>query len=87
MVRGEQVVAEGTFEGGTPFMVTDLATLPSAAYSLRYHTPQAGEDSLSFLLFSDEDKEPVDQTKPFFSYTETDNASGAVDFNCRFPLS
>lgn len=79
VVRGEQVVAEGTFEGGTPFTVTDLATLPSAAYSLRYHTPQAGEDSLSFLLFSDEDKEPVDQTKPFFSYTETDNASGAVD--------
>lgn len=76
---GEQVVAEGTFEGGIPFTVTDLATLPSAAYTLRYYTPQAEGDSLSFLLFSDEDKKPIDQTKPFFSYTETDKASGAVD--------
>ena len=79
VVREDQVVAEGTFEGGTSFMVEALQSLPSAQYTLRYQTAEAQGDSLTFLLFSDTDKQPIANDNPFFSYKETDTSSGAVD--------
>lgn len=79
VVRNNQVVAEGTFEGGKPFTVQVLQSLPSDSYTLRYQTAAAKGDSLNFLLFTDTDKQPVVKDAPFFSYKETDQTSGAAD--------
>ena len=79
VVREERVVAEGTFEGGKPFVLEALQSLPSAVYTLRYQTAEAKGDSLAFLLFSNTDRQPVAKDNPFFSYKETDPSSGAVD--------
>lgn len=79
VVREDEVVAEGTFEGGKPFALEALRSLPSAAYTLHYQTAEAKGDSLTFILFSETDKQPIVKDKPFFSYKETDQSSGAVD--------
>lgn len=74
-----KVATEGTFEGGVPFTVEALQSLPSAQYTLRYQTAEAKGDSLTFLLFSAADQQPVVKDNPFFCYKETDQSSGAVD--------
>lgn len=79
IVHEGQAVAEGAFEGGVPFTVEALQSLPSAQYTLHYQTADAKGDSLTFLLFSDSDKQPIVKDVPFFSYKETNQSSGAVD--------
>lgn len=79
LLRQGAVVAEGVFEGGKAFTLQALQSIPSATYELRYKTAEAAEEALSFVLFSDTDKQPASATNALFCYKEADPKTGAVD--------
>lgn len=74
LVHNNKTCAEGAFVSGEPFVVKNLANLPSGKYKMLYSTAEAEEDSIEFLLFSDTDKQPADCDTPLFFYQEMNEA-------------
>ena len=76
--RGGAEVARGAFDTNEPLVISQLAQLPSAQYTLSVQTAEAAADTVTFTLLRDTDTTPVVANQPFFFYKETANDGAAA---------
>lgn len=76
--RGGAEVARGAFDTNEPLVISQLAQLPSAQYTLSVQTTEAAADTVTFTLLRDTDTTPVVANQPFFFYKETANDGAAA---------